>query len=42
VPDPYDGGPDDYALVFDLVQPAARGLAAQLAALLADRPAAPE
>jgi protein-tyrosine phosphatase len=42
VPDPYDGGPEDYALVFDLVQPAARGLAAQLASLLADRPAAPE
>jgi protein-tyrosine phosphatase len=40
VPDPYDGGPEDYALVFDLVQPAARGLAAQLAELLADRPAA--
>jgi protein-tyrosine phosphatase len=34
VPDPYDGGPEDYARVFDLVQPAARGLAAQLAALL--------
>jgi protein-tyrosine phosphatase len=42
VPDPYHGGPGDYALVFDLVQPAARGLAVQLAALLADRPAAPE
>jgi len=41
VPDPYDGGPEDYVLVFDLVQPAARGLAAQLAELLADRPAAP-
>ena len=40
VPDPYHGGPEDYALVFDLVQPAARGLAAQLAGLLADRPAA--
>src|SRR5580692_6757413 len=40
VPDPYDGGPEDYALVFDLVQPAARGLAVQLAELLADRPAA--
>jgi protein-tyrosine phosphatase len=42
VPDPYDGGPEDYALVFDLVQPAARGLAAQLASLLGDRPAAAE
>lgn len=40
VPDPYDGGPEDYALVFDLVQPAARGLAAQLAGVLADKPAA--
>ena len=38
VPDPYDGGPEEYALVFDLVQPAARGLAEQLADLLADRP----
>jgi protein-tyrosine phosphatase len=42
VPDPYDGGPEDYALVFDLVQPAAQGLAAQLAELLAGRPAVPE
>ena len=41
VPDPYNGGPEDYELVFDLVQPAARALAAQLAELLADRPAAP-
>jgi protein-tyrosine phosphatase len=40
VPDPYNGGPEEYALVFDLVQPAARGLADQLAELLADRPAA--
>jgi protein-tyrosine phosphatase len=40
VPDPYDGGPEDYALVFDLVQPAARGLATQLAGVLADGPAA--
>src|SRR5260370_440105 len=39
VPDPYNGGPEEYALVFDLVQPAARGLADQLAELLADRPA---
>jgi protein-tyrosine phosphatase len=38
VPDPYDGGPEDYALVFDLVQPAARGLVQQLKELLADRP----
>ncbi len=40
VPDPYNGGPEEYALVFDLVQPAARGLADQLAKLLTDRPAA--
>jgi protein-tyrosine phosphatase len=40
VPDPYNGGPEEYALVFDLVQPAARGLAGQLAQLLTDRPAA--
>jgi protein-tyrosine phosphatase len=38
VPDPYEGGPEEYALVFDLVQPAARGLADQLAELLADQP----
>jgi len=38
VPDPYNGGPEEYALVFDLVQPAARGLAEQLSELLADRP----
>jgi protein-tyrosine phosphatase len=40
VPDPYNGDPGKYALVFDLIQPAARGLADQLAELLADRPAA--
>ncbi len=39
VPDPYGGGPEEYALVFDLVLPAARGLADQLAKLLADPPA---
>src|SRR5258708_26579665 len=39
VPDPYNGGPEEYALVFDLVQPAARGLADQLTELLAGRPA---
>jgi protein-tyrosine phosphatase len=39
VPDPYYGGPEDYAEVFDLVQPAARGLTDQLGELLADRPA---
>ena len=40
VPDPWGRGPEEYALVFDLVQPAAQGLANQLATLLADRPAA--
>jgi protein-tyrosine phosphatase len=33
VPDPYQGGPEEYAQVFDLVEPAARNLASQLAAL---------
>jgi protein-tyrosine phosphatase len=33
VPDPYNGGPEEYAQVFDLVEPAARGLASQLAAV---------
>jgi protein-tyrosine phosphatase len=41
VPDPYGGGPEEYALVFDLVLPAARGLADQLGQVLADRSAAP-
>jgi protein-tyrosine phosphatase len=34
VPDPYGGAGADYALAFDLVQAAARGLAAALAGLL--------
>jgi protein-tyrosine phosphatase len=34
VPDPYDGRPGEFAEVFELVQAAARGLAAQLAAVL--------
>jgi protein-tyrosine phosphatase len=34
VPDPYYGGPDDYAEVFELVEAAARGLVSQLAAEL--------
>lgn len=34
VPDPYYGGPDDYAEVFDLVEAAAKGLVAHLAAEL--------
>ena len=33
VPDPYNGGPEEYAQVFDLVEPAALGLASQLAAV---------
>ena len=36
VPDPYNGSAADYALAFDLVQAAASGLAAQLAALIGD------
>jgi protein-tyrosine phosphatase len=38
VPDPYEGTAQDYALAFDLVQPAARGLARLLAELLAAQP----
>lgn len=34
IPDPYGGGADQFALVFDLIQGAARGLASQLAAAL--------
>jgi protein-tyrosine phosphatase len=34
VPDPYNGSPDDYAEVFELVQAAAKGLVAHLAAEL--------
>jgi protein-tyrosine phosphatase len=37
VPDPYDGAGRAFAEVFDLVQAAARGLASQLADLLADQ-----
>jgi protein-tyrosine phosphatase len=37
VPDPYDGGPDDFGLAFDLVHEAARGLAGQLDTFLAPR-----
>ena len=36
VPDPYGGGPDEFATVFDMVYAAARGLVAELAALLAE------
>jgi protein-tyrosine phosphatase len=41
VPDPYGGGSEEFGLVFDLVLPAARGLAGQLRQVLADRSAAP-
>lgn len=34
VPDPYGGGPDEFARVFDIVHAAARGLVAALADLL--------
>lgn len=37
VPDPYEGGDQAFAEVFELVRAAARGLASQLADLLADR-----
>jgi len=37
VPDPYVGGPGEFAAVFDLMQSAARGLVAELARLLAPR-----
>jgi protein-tyrosine phosphatase len=36
VPDPYDGGPDEFAAVFDLTLAAARGLVGQIAAMLED------
>jgi protein-tyrosine phosphatase len=38
VPDPYGGDGKDFAEVFDLIQAAARGLAGQLAKLLAGQP----
>jgi protein-tyrosine phosphatase len=37
VPDPYGGGPEGFALAFDLVQAAARGLTGQLAGFLGVR-----
>jgi protein-tyrosine phosphatase len=36
VPDPYGGGPGQFAEVFDMVQAAARGLVAELAVMLGD------
>jgi protein-tyrosine phosphatase len=41
VPDPYGGGSEEFGLVFDLVLPAARGLADQLRQVLGGRSAAP-
>jgi protein-tyrosine phosphatase len=41
VPDPYGGGPDEFRAVFDMIQAAARGLVAGLAAKLAERAAGP-
>jgi protein-tyrosine phosphatase len=37
VPDPYEGGPDQFATVFDMMLAAARGLVAGLAEILADQ-----
>jgi protein-tyrosine phosphatase len=34
VPDPYDEGPEEYAVVFDMLRPAASGLVAGLAEVL--------
>jgi protein-tyrosine phosphatase len=36
VPDPYGGGPEEFAAVFDITLAAARGLVAELAQMLAD------
>ena len=41
VPDPYGGGPGEFAAVFDLTRAAARGLVSQLAAALDDSPSDP-
>jgi protein-tyrosine phosphatase len=35
VPDPYGGGPEEFTRTFELIEAAARGLVAQLAAMLA-------
>jgi protein-tyrosine phosphatase len=37
VPDPYSGGPGDFAVVFEMMRAAARGLVAELTDLLAQR-----
>lgn len=36
VPDPYGGGPDEFAEVFELIAAAARGLVGELAVMFAD------
>jgi len=36
VPDPYGGGPDEFAEVFELIAAAAKGLVGELAAMFAD------
>lgn len=41
IPDPYGEGADQFALVFDMVRGAARGLAGQLSVTLGKRPASP-
>lgn len=41
IPDPYGEGADQFALVFDMIRGAARGLAGQLSVTLAGRPASP-
>jgi protein-tyrosine phosphatase len=38
VPDPYNGGPEEYEVTFDLVLAAAQGLTGQLAGMLAGQP----
>jgi len=42
VPDPYGEGADQFALVFELIRGAARGLARQLAVLLDNHTASPQ
>lgn len=37
VPDPYGGGPEEFAAVFDMTRAAARGLVTEIADLLAER-----
>ena len=39
MPDPYGGTPDEYALAFDLIEAAAKGLTQRLADFLDAQPA---